>query len=75
MERNQRFFPGSRLSSSSVPTGLRPISTSSPFTMFCRREVSGPSGTDEPLTYPVLLTVGTLRRWHAERAARPGEGR
>ena len=45
VERNHRFRPGSRLSSSSVPTGLRPISTSSPFTMFWRREVSGPSCT------------------------------
>ena len=40
-----RFFAGSRSVSTSVPVGLRPISTSSPTCRCCSREVSGPFGT------------------------------
>ena len=37
--------PGSRLSTTSVPVGLRPTRTGSSTLTCCRREVSGPSGT------------------------------
>jgi hypothetical protein len=33
----------------------------------------GPPSTTEPLQYPAPLTVGTLRRWNAERATTPRE--
>ena len=42
---SQRFRPGRRLSSTSVPVGLRLTRISSPTLICCRREVSGPSGT------------------------------
>jgi hypothetical protein len=45
VDSSRRRDPGSRLSTISVPVGLRPTSTMSPRLMHCRREVSGPSGT------------------------------
>ena len=70
-------LPGFRSCSSSVPVGLRLISTSSPLRMCCRREVRGPSGHLDAEELQVLLVVragdavGAQQRPARRRAARP----